>query len=192
MDRKWKSRHSLDFFCLTVPKIFVEGLPDFQKVSGIWNFEGLEGVIIFLPSKIFCLTVPEKFVKEQLCVSETFWYRKFSCRRGASRFCVANFLSHSTEKFRRGILVFRKNSGLKKMHKMVYHDFVGNWFSHSTEKVRRGTLHFSENLLYRKRFRIGGDITTFSRNILSHSTEKIPSVTPLIEKVSALKKICIR
>ena len=64
------------------------------------------------PSKLFRLTVPKHFVEEPLCVSECLAYRKILCIkwvRGISRFSVRNFLSHRTEKVRRGTLPgFRK------------------------------------------------------------------------------------
>ena len=55
------------------------------------------------PSQIFCLTVPKNFVGEPFSVSliagtEKVWIRRVV----ASRLPVANFLSHSAEKFRRG------------------------------------------------------------------------------------------
>ena len=54
----------------------------------------------------FCLTVPKYFIGEHFGVSEKFFYRKFSCiGGGASRFC-RNFLSHRTENFRKGVLLF--------------------------------------------------------------------------------------
>ena len=62
------------------------------------------------PSKIFCLTVLKNFVEEPFCVSQNFWYQKKLCirgkgrRKGVSRISVENFLSRSTEKFRRGTL----------------------------------------------------------------------------------------
>ena len=34
------------------------------------------------PSKLFCLTVPNNFVEEPFCVSESFGYRKILCLRG--------------------------------------------------------------------------------------------------------------
>ena len=34
------------------------------------------------PSKLFCLTVPNHFVKEPFCVSESFGYLKILCLRG--------------------------------------------------------------------------------------------------------------
>ena len=35
-----------------------------------------------LPSKLFCLTVPNHLVEEPICVSESFGYRKILCPRG--------------------------------------------------------------------------------------------------------------
>ena len=72
------------------------------------KFWRIRGGYHYLPSKFFCLTVPENFVKEQFCVSENFWYRKILYRRGGSQFCLGNFLSHSTKKFCRGHFCFRK------------------------------------------------------------------------------------
>ena len=79
--------------------------------------------------------------------------KDFMQKRG-SRFRVGNFLSHSTKNFRRRALLCQKGSGLKKLHKVVYHDFVENRFSHSTENFRRRTLHFSKKFFYRKFLRI--------------------------------------
>ena len=63
-------------------------------------------------AKIFCLTVPEKIVREPFCVPQKFWFRKISWMRGGGErvsitiFCQI-FLSHSTESFcRRTLLCF--------------------------------------------------------------------------------------
>ena len=57
------------------------------------------------PLKNFCRTVPENFVEEPFCVSESFGYRKiFMPKKGRSRFSTENLLSHSTEKLRMGTL----------------------------------------------------------------------------------------
>ena len=61
------------------------------------------------PLEKFCLIVPKKFEEEPFCVSEGFECRvskKFVPKRGKSIFSIENFLSRSTEKFRRGSLVF--------------------------------------------------------------------------------------
>ena len=122
-----------------------------------------------------------------LLPSKIFWYRKILCRRGGSRFCVAIFLSHSTEKVRRGILVFQKNCGLKKLHKVVYHDFVGNWFSHSSKKFRRRTLLFSENFLFRKFLWIGKGYHDFLWKVFCLTVpKKLPKRTLWFQKTSEL------
>ena len=56
-------------------------------------------------------TEMESFVKEHFCLPENCWYRKnLWIRGGISRFSVEIFMSHSAEKFRKGILLFlRKN-----------------------------------------------------------------------------------
>ena len=46
------------------------------------------------PLKLFCLTVPKRFVEEPFAVSESFVYRKFLCISGGYH---EFFLSHSTE-----------------------------------------------------------------------------------------------
>ena len=58
-------------------------------------------------SKLFCLTVPKKFVGEPFSVSlisgiEKVWMRGWG--GGVSRFSVEKFFSHSAEKFRRATL----------------------------------------------------------------------------------------
>ena len=103
-----------EHFCLTVPEIFRRGTLCLSEKFWYRKFWRIRAGYHFLPSKNFCLTVPQIFVKEQFCVSENFWYRTFSCRRGGSRYCVGNFLFHSIENFRSGILVFQKICGLKK------------------------------------------------------------------------------
>ena len=125
-----------------------------------------------------------------LCLQKISGIGSFYAEEEGSRFCVANFLSHSTEKFRRGIVVFQKISGLKKLQKMVYHNFVENWFSHSTEKFRRWTLLFSENFLYRKFFWIGRGYHDFLWKFFCLTVpKKIPKSTLLIQKSSGLKKL---
>ena len=52
---------------------------------------------------VFCLTLAKKFLGEPFGVAENFGYRK-------NLFAVGNFLSHSTEKLRKGTLPgFRKS-----------------------------------------------------------------------------------
>ena len=140
---------------LTVPKFFVGDSLSFRKFLVSEILKEKRG-LSFITVDFSCLTVPENFVKEQYCVSENFWYRKILCRRGGITTLCGKFFVSEYRKFRRGILVFQKNCGIKKLHKMVYHGFVGNGFSHSTEKVRRGSLHFSGNFFYRKSLSVWG------------------------------------
>ena len=67
------------------------------------------------PSKFFCLTVPkisvgESFIVAIISAMEKVWIRE----GGVSRFSVENFLSHSAENFRRGILYYCNNFGYRK------------------------------------------------------------------------------
>ena len=57
------------------------------------------------PSKIFCLKVPKKFVREPFSVSLISGIEKFYASEGYVTICCRNFLSHSAEKFRRGTLL---------------------------------------------------------------------------------------
>ena len=45
-------------------------------------------------------------------------------RRGRSRIPLKTFLSQSTEEIPSVTLLFEKLSGLKKLHRLVYHDVV--------------------------------------------------------------------
>ena len=70
-------------------------------IEKVWIRDG--GEYQDFPSQIFCLTVLKNFVGEPFSVSliagtEKVWIR----RAGVSRLSVANFLSHSAEKYRRG------------------------------------------------------------------------------------------
>ena len=64
MDKRGKgvSRYSVENFCLTVAKIFVEEFITVAVILGTGNV-GIrrEREYQDIPSKIFCLTVPEKF-----------------------------------------------------------------------------------------------------------------------------------
>ena len=104
-------------FCLTVPKNFVEEpfCAVFQKISGSEKVYMRGGEYQDFPSKVFCLTVPKIFEWESFSVAlisgtEKVWRRG----GGISSFCVENFLSHSAENFRRGILYCCINFGYRK------------------------------------------------------------------------------
>ena len=105
--------------------------------------------------KIFCLTVPKNFVREQFGVSDNFGYRNFFCvRRGISRFSLEIFLSHSTEKTRGGTLqCFRKFRVSKNfMHKKGISLFSVETLSHSANKIRGGTLQSFRKFRVSKNF----------------------------------------
>ena len=96
-------------------------------------------------SKLFCLTVPNHFVEEPFCVSESFGYRKMlGIREGrVSQFSVEIVLSHSTESFRRGTLLCFRKFGISKncMPKRgISGSSIEYLLSHSTENLRRTTL----------------------------------------------------
>ena len=105
------SRFSAKFFCLTVPKHFVEEpfLAVLQKISGSQKVYGYEEGVECqdFPSNFFCLTVPKNAVGEPFSLSlisgmEKVWIRGWG---GLSRFSVEIFVSHSAEKLRRGTLL---------------------------------------------------------------------------------------
>ena len=58
------------------------------------------------PLKNFCLTVPKNFIEEPFCVSKNIFYPKMLGMRGGGyhAFPSVLFLSHSTEKLRRGTI----------------------------------------------------------------------------------------
>ena len=129
----------------------------FQKFSGI---KKLHKRCISTLSKIDSLTVPQDFVGEPFNFQKFSFIRNIMARRGISGLSLETSLSHSSEELLGGPF-FRKISGIKKLHKMVYHDFVENWFSHSTENFRRGLLQFSEKFFYRKVSWIGNGYQEF-------------------------------
>ena len=90
----------------------------FQKNSGSEKLmDKKRGEFQDFQSKIFCLTVPKISVGESFTVAlisgiEKVWIREGG---GVSRFSVENFLSHSAENFRRGILYCCNNFGYRKV-----------------------------------------------------------------------------
>ena len=88
---------------------------------------------------------------EPFCVSEVFWYQKLFCVVGLSRFCQS-FLSHNTEKFRRGTLVFFCFLNVLLLINFWitrYHDFVEFFCLLSPGIIVGETFCFSELLWYR-------------------------------------------
>ena len=112
------SRFSVEKFCLTVPKNFVE--EPFRKSLVSKNVRDKRGGEYHdFPSKLFCLTVPKNFVGETFGVSENFWYRKILCFRGichdfpSKNFCLTVPKNFVEEPF---CAVFQKNSDSEKVY----------------------------------------------------------------------------
>ena len=111
----WEGEGYHDFpsivFGRTVPDNFVEETcAVLQKISGRENVYGWYGAgsnTVYRWNLFICM--PENFVQEPFLVSETFWYRNFSCmRRAVSRFFVVifkfknvgkNWVSNHTSRF---------------------------------------------------------------------------------------------
>ena len=97
--------------------------------------------------EFFCLTVPKNFVAEPFSAlfQKISGSQKFMDKRwggGVSRFSVEDFLSHSSEKIRRGPFVLSLISGIEKFYASEgYVNFFRRIFlSHCSEKNRRGNL----------------------------------------------------
>ena len=125
----------------------------------------------------FCLTVPKNFVGEHISVSENLEYRKrFLHEKGISRFCVENFLSHSTEKLRRRPLLCLKKSLYWKFSCIGggHHGFVENFLSHRTEKLRKASLLFHKTSGIEKIYGLeGGSISIFWPKFIVSQCRKI-------------------
>ena len=124
--------------------------------------------------------MPIKFVGELFCVSEEFWYRKFSSKGGGS-FTVFSklFLSHRTEKTSPGNhSVFQKvpdrekyfmdkGAGLPRFSVKIF-------MSHSAENFREGILLSLRRFLVSKSFMDEkGGITFFRHKLLVSQCRKI-------------------
>ena len=140
------------FFCLTIPKKIAKRTVLFQKNSGLKK----------LHKMVYHDFVENWFSQStEIFVGEPFFFRNFPLskrfldRRGISRLSLETFCLTVPKKFVGGPF-FQKSSGLRKLHKKVYHDFVENWFSHSTAKLCGGTLHFSEIFFYWNFLWLGG------------------------------------
>ena len=84
----------------------------FRVSKNVVDKRGL-GVLDF-PSKLICLTVPKRFVKEAFYTAFQKYSgnEKFTPKKGLSRFSIDVFLSHKVKKVRGEpfCAVFRKNS----------------------------------------------------------------------------------
>ena len=111
--------------------------------------------------------------------------KKFMDKRGISRFSIENLLFHSTEKLRRGTLLYftkflvskkiMDKRGGEREREGVSRFSVKNFLSHSAEDFRRGTLFVSDSFWYRKilwiRGRGGGKYQDFPWKIFSQCAE---------------------
>ena len=101
---------SVDVFCLTVPKHFVDE-PFFavcQKYAGNEKVYGKEmgrGECRKFPSKIFCLKLSKQFLGELFTLSLVSDIEKVYASKGYVTIIRGIFLSQSTEPFRRGTLL---------------------------------------------------------------------------------------
>ena len=95
------SRFSVDFFCLTVPKISVGESFTVAIISGIEKVWIRGGGVSRFSVENFLSHSAENFRRGIFYCCNNFGYRKSLDKRGggASRFSVENFLSHSAEKF---------------------------------------------------------------------------------------------
>ena len=98
--------------------------------------------------------------------------------KGVSRYSVENFLCHSAEKFRSGILYFCIKVVYRKSLDKTggeYQDFPSNFFlSHSAETLGRGILYCYSTFGYRNCRDKKGGIKIFRRIFLFHRAGKIP------------------
>ena len=164
MEKVWRRGGYQDFtskiFCFTVPKNSVRESFTVALISGseeVW-IGGCE--YQDFPSKIFCLTMPKNFVGEPFRVSLTSGIENFG-EEGGIKTLRQNFLSHSAENFRRGILYCCINFGYRKnLEKRggVSKFYVESFLSHSAENFRRRILYCCINFGYRKSLDKRGDV----------------------------------
>ena len=132
-----------EYYCPTVPKNFVGEPFSVALISGFEKVWIGRGEYQDFPSKKLCLTVlkislGESFTVALISVSEKVWIR----RVGVSRFSIENFLSHSAEKIRRGILYCCSNFGyresLDRTGRWKYQDFPSKKFCLTVSKSHVG------------------------------------------------------
>ena len=144
------------------------------------------------PSKIFCLTVPKYFVGQSFSVAIISGIEKVWIRRGASRFSVENFLSHSAEKFCRAILHCCNNFGYRKNldERGEYQDFP--WKSFCLTVPKRFVGQFLTVAIIsgieKVWIRGGGHQVFPSKIFLSHSAKKFRRGTLLCRVSEKFRK----
>ena len=91
-----------NFFSHSTEKLRRGTLLCFRKIllSKIFMHRG--GGITVLSNFFLCLAVPKNFVGEHFCVSEKFWYRKFSCIGGGIMILSEIFRLTAAKNFVRG------------------------------------------------------------------------------------------
>ena len=91
--------------------------------------------------EVFLSQVAENIVGEPFCVTEMFWYQKFSDKRGIKN--LSNFfVSHRQKSSWANCSVFQKYSGIKLFWIIGVSRFCRLFLSHNAEKFRRGTPVF--------------------------------------------------
>ena len=125
-------------------------------------------------------------------------YRKSLEKRGGggvSGFSVKNFLSHSVENFRRGILYccinFRWRKSLwTRGGKEVSRFSIGKFFSHTAENLRRESFAVGLISGTQKVWIRGVSIKTFRQKcFLSHSAENFPREYFIVAIISRTEKV---
>ena len=171
--------------CLAVPKKLVEQpFSVSEKIGFQKNLRTIRGFHFFLLT-IFCLTVPKNFVADPFRVSEKFLVSKILMdkRRGAVSQVFVRYLSHSTKKnLRRILLCFRKSRLWKKFTQKKWISLFSaiNFLSHIVQKSHRGTHLCFRKLRLSKKFmdkRRRACITIFVKVCVSQS-RKIPYGNP--------------
>ncbi len=158
---------------------------NFWKRKSLW-IRG-RGKYQDFPSKVFCLTVPKKFVGEPFRVSLISGIEKFYAQEGYVTIFRRIFLSLSTEKLCRETLLccisenFWKRKSLWIRRRGKYQDFSSKFFlSHSAEKIRRGTLQGVTDFGYRKILCLGGLCHDFSSNFFVSQYQKTLQGNPSV------------
>ena len=138
--------------------------------------------------KSLCLTVPIKFVGEPFCVSNDFWYRKVSSKRGGKLHGFVDFfLSHRTEtkNFVQEPFCFPETFWYRKKILWIGEGlsrFSAAFFmSHSAENFHRGILLFLRTFLVSSGFMDEkGGITFFRLKFSVSQCRKTLYMNPLV------------
>ena len=137
----------LSFFVLQCQKTFVGGTLVFQVCSGMERKLWLGGCYHVVLSKIFCLSVPKKFLRGTL-EFDTFRYGKKSIdnMEGITFLRRRFFVSQWWKIFSRNPSVLERNSRKENFHPHEgwHHGLIGFFLSNSTETFCRGDFCVSE------------------------------------------------